>query len=490
MAPEPDLDDLRRYAVARSLFKPTTLPAAIRRLGFVQADPIRAPARAQDLTLRHRVEDYRAGDLERRYERLAIEEDGLVNYGFLPRAHLALMHPREAAQSWDEETRRKVADILAFVRERGTVHPRDVERHFAHGRMTNHWGGTSNASSHLLDGMPYRGLLRVQRRDSGTRVYEAATHPPVADDSTEGRVRRAGALIDPVVRKYAPLPAASLTYLVRLLVGYGAPHLAAPMRAALTAARERLASARIGDTVWFWPADENPRSRRHAIDDRVRLLAPFDPVVWDRRRFELFWGWKYKFEAYTPPSERRFGHYALPLLWRTRVIGWANVSVRDGRVLPVLGYVDAARPDDPAFPVALDEELERMARFLEQRRCVALAHGTVGKERSGCRSRPRIGEVRCIGSSGIDCDRSRRTRRGSHGRAFTDTPADSRLPPSDAVFLPCPNLSCRPQPAEVPRTIRRSSSRSRRMDGRCSVKRAQDRSPCRSSRQEKTPTDR
>ena len=56
-------------------------------LGFVQADPIRAPARAQDLTLRHRVAGYRAGDLERRYPTLAIEEDRFVNYGFLPRAH-------------------------------------------------------------------------------------------------------------------------------------------------------------------------------------------------------------------------------------------------------------------------------------------------------------------------------------------------------------------------------------------------------------------
>src|SRR5262245_48848708 len=71
----PTLADLRRYAVTRTLFAPTTLPAAIRKLGWVQADPIRAPARAQDLTLRHRVADYLAGDLERRYPRLPIEED-------------------------------------------------------------------------------------------------------------------------------------------------------------------------------------------------------------------------------------------------------------------------------------------------------------------------------------------------------------------------------------------------------------------------------
>ena len=96
----PTLDDLRRYALSRSLFKPTTLPQAIARLGFVQADPIRAPARAQDLTLRHRVQGYRAGDLERRYSRLAVEEDFFVNYGFLPRATHALMHPRTPRTAW------------------------------------------------------------------------------------------------------------------------------------------------------------------------------------------------------------------------------------------------------------------------------------------------------------------------------------------------------------------------------------------------------
>jgi len=78
-------EQLRRYAVARSLFPATTLGRAMSKLGFVQADAIRAPARAQDLTLRHRVKGYRAGDLERRYPRLALEEDFFVNFGFLPR---------------------------------------------------------------------------------------------------------------------------------------------------------------------------------------------------------------------------------------------------------------------------------------------------------------------------------------------------------------------------------------------------------------------
>ena len=48
--PKMTLDHLRRYAVARTLFKPTTLGLAIKQLGFLQADPIRAPARAQEIT--------------------------------------------------------------------------------------------------------------------------------------------------------------------------------------------------------------------------------------------------------------------------------------------------------------------------------------------------------------------------------------------------------------------------------------------------------
>ncbi len=362
MPAELNLEDLRRYAVARTLFAPTTLLAAIRRLGFVQADPIRAPARAQDLTLRHRVKDYRAGDLERRYARLAIDEDCFVNYGFLPREHLALLHPRQPRKTWSAETSRKAADVLAFVRERGAVHPREVEQHFAHGRVQNYWGGASNASTQLLDGMHYRGLLRVKRRDSGTRVYEVATHPP-ADDSPAASARRAAALIELVLRKYAPLPAASLTYLARLL-GYGAPHLAQQTQVALRLAREQQASCRIDGTTWYWPADENPRSRRYAIDESVRLLAPFDPVVWDRRRFTLLWGWTYKFEAYTPPARRQFGYYALPLLWRGHVIGWANMSVRDGQHESTFGYVAGAAPKTAAFRNALDEELQGMALFL------------------------------------------------------------------------------------------------------------------------------
>ena len=355
----PTLDELRRYAVARTLFTPTSLPRAIARLGFVQADPIRAPARAQDLTLRHRVADYRAGDLERRYPRLAVEEDFFVNYGFLPRGTRALMHPRTPRTAWPAARRRQAEAVLAFVRERGVVHPREVDAHFAHGKVRNWFGGSSNATTQLLDAMHYRGQLRVARREGGVRLY-AACEPHAAPLARDAAM---DTLFDVAVRKYAPLPQATLGLLASYLCA-GAPQWRDQRGAALQRARTRLASATVDGTAWYWPADENPRSRRHRVDDQVRLLAPFDPIVWDRRRFELLWGWAYRFEAYTPAPKRLRGYYALPLLWRDEVIGWGNLALRGGRLQADIGYVAGQAPQHAGFASALDEELAHMAWFL------------------------------------------------------------------------------------------------------------------------------
>ena len=356
------LDHLRRHAVARSLFKPTTLMRAIGKLGFVQADPIRAPARAQDLTLRHRVIDYRAGDLERRYPRLALEEDFFVNYGVLPRATQASMHPRIARETWTPARWRQAQAVRDFIAERGTVHPREVDAHFAHGKVTNWFGGSSNASTQLLDGMHYRGLLRVARRDGGTRVY-AVREPDAAAPDADEIDRRLDRMLDLLVHKYAPLPEASLRQLMSYL-GRGVPQWHAARAATLARSRARLGGARIDGVDWIWPADESPQSRRWRPDAGVRLLTPFDPVVWDRRRFELLWHWRYRFEAYTPAPKRQLGYYALPLLWGDRVIGWGNVSVVGGALDARFGYVEGTAPRDAAFREGLDAELERMRVFL------------------------------------------------------------------------------------------------------------------------------
>ncbi len=359
------LAELRRYAIARSLFAPTTLARAIATLGFVQADPIRAPARAQDLILRHRVKGYRAGDLEAKYASLKIAEDYFVNYGFLPHAHQALMHPRVATRVWDRTTKKRAAEILAFVEERGTVHPRDVDAHFSHGSVKNYWGGSSSASTRLLEGMHYRGMLRVARREAGIRIYAAVPRDHQRLDLGSS-LERATALMNLIVAIYAPLPFSSLRKLLVLLRSGGAPHLSDASKKALALGRETLSRAQIEGAEWVWPKRENPSrvSRANPIDDRVRFLAPFDPVVWDRTRFELFWNWTYRFEAYTPAPKRKLGYYALPMLWRDQIIGWGTFSVKAGAFESTVGYVKGFAPKDRAFASELDAEMERIRAFL------------------------------------------------------------------------------------------------------------------------------
>jgi uncharacterized protein YcaQ len=355
------VETLRAYALSRSLFAPLPLAKAIAKLGFVQADPIRAPARAQDLILRQRVIDYRAGELEQRYARLAIEEDFYVNYGFMPRALHALMHPRKARRSWTPTMKKRAKAVLAFVSEHGAVHPREVDAYFAHGKVANYWGGVSNVTTQLLDAMHYRGLLRIVRRDGGVRVYgvRSETSAVLSKGEQSARLDR---LIDTIISTYAPLPARSLNALLSRM-RFATPQWTSELKPAIARAKARLAHAQVDANTWYWPAHEQPEPEA-STDDRVRLLAPFDPVVWDRRRFELFFGFPYRFEAYTPVAKRRFGYYALPLLFRSQILGWANLTRDAGTLQSSFGYVAGHAPRARIFKRELEAELDRMRIFL------------------------------------------------------------------------------------------------------------------------------
>ncbi len=353
------LDDLRRFAVTQSLFPPTTLRRAIERLGFVQADPIRAPARAQDLTLRHRVQGYRAGDLERRYATLGVEEDVFVNYGFISPSVEALMHPRSSGVARSAVQRRRAAELLEFVRARGTVHPRDVDAHFAHGTVTNYWGGSSSATTHLLEDMHYRGLLRIARREAGVRIYASTSTVPVLPmpaSATHGSTGWSMSSFEST-RRCRTRPCRALVNRLR----YATPQWRSISSRPFSARDSDLPGRRSAAWTGTGPRTNALRVVRHLAI--VRLLAPFDPVVWDRRRFEMLWGWPYRFEAYTPLKKRTFGYYALPLLWGDRVIGWGNLSVKDGTLRSAFGYV-GDEPGDPAFVRERDAELERVRAFL------------------------------------------------------------------------------------------------------------------------------
>lgn len=346
------LKNLRDQAISTSLFRPGSLRQAVERLGFVQADPIRAPARAQDLILRQRVKNYRAGDLELHYHRLGLEEDRLHIHAFMPKSTRQLLHPRVVKRLSALEKR-----VLEFAATQKRIHPADLEAHFGRKRAANDWGGQSKVTTIALHRLHRFGFLRVVGREKGIRVYEAIPqeHEP----------------LDPVER---------YRQLALVIAGQLGPIRERTLRAALAAVTRRspalkaaratlpaivksgeLAETKVDGVRYLWPA---VRNRRTEPNETVRFLAPFDPVVWDRQRFEHLWGWPYRFEAYVPAAKRQLGYYALPLLWRDDMIGWVNVANRNGTLCVSPGF-KKEKPMELSFSVEFEAEVERLRVFLK-----------------------------------------------------------------------------------------------------------------------------
>ncbi|HLL54839.1 MAG TPA: crosslink repair DNA glycosylase YcaQ family protein, partial [Myxococcaceae bacterium] len=94
-------------------------------------------------------------------------------------------------------------------------------------------------------------------------------------------------------------------------------------------------------------------------DDRMRILGPLDPLLWDRALVKHVFGFEYAWEVYKPAEQRRWGWYVCPLLHRGALVGRLEARVRDG-VLQVdnLWREKGVKLDDGA----LDEALGRHAR--------------------------------------------------------------------------------------------------------------------------------
>ncbi|PNY83108.1 hypothetical protein CVO96_14965 [Deinococcus koreensis] len=331
-------------------------------MGFLQADPIRAPARAQDLTLMARVPGYRAGDLERLYPELDAEEDMIPNYGFVPRAVQALLHPRVVESTRIEREHPELLDeVRALLRERGELHPKELVAALGRRTASNYWGGQSSATTRALDALHYRGEARVTRRSGGVRVYGVAPHLEALRAAPLPEPERLRAAVHLLAALYGPLPEASLGYLTSLS-GFGFPHLRTALRLAFRqAVKEELAGAKVDGLRYVWTLDNDPQGA--PTPRGVRIVNPFDPLVWDRRRFEHLHGWAYRFEAYTPPARRTMGYYALPVFQNERAVGWANLRVEGSELRAEVGFVPGVR-ETATLRKGLDAALGRYRTFL------------------------------------------------------------------------------------------------------------------------------
>lgn len=346
------LSEFRKRVVAGSFPEFSYLPDALEGMHFVQADPIRSPARAQDLILRQRVGGYAAGDLEDTYPDMEVEEGYLFAYGFMT-PHVW----QNLCRRPHRKLKKLERAVLEAVSEKGEVHPRELDAIFGQKSVENYWGGKSRETKRTLESLHHHGYLRVCRRAKGIRVYQTAPEPREETAEPHERYRQL-ALSTAIV--FGPT---TRRFLISELRSHN--HLLSTRGERLAAVDSLVETGELGEVevegvtyLWRktdWLSTDVPR--------RVRILAPFDPLVRDRNRFLHLWGWNYRFEAYVPKAKRERGYYAMPVLWRSEVVGWANAKVENERLKVEFGYV-GKRPTSNAFRLCAEAEVELLARFL------------------------------------------------------------------------------------------------------------------------------
>lgn len=361
--------------------RPATRPALRRvltRLGFVQIDSINTVARAHHLVLHARLDGYEAraltGLLER--ERFLFEhwthDAAAIPTAFYPhwKPRFARDRPRIEQNAWWKKLLGPDAATLASrakerIAREGPLSVAGFEQKAGAGGF---WAWTPEKAA--LEYLWRTGELAVHRRDGFQKVYDLAER-----------------VLPELHACPAPSPAEHLawaaTTAAERLVIFTATELSRYWGAvSLAEARAWCAGAARAGTITavtvasadgsapqaaFALADWEARTAKLPLaPDRIRLLAPFDPIVRDRARCRRRFGFDYTFEAFTPAKKRRHGYYVLPVLEGDRLVGRIDPAHRrDAGQLVVQGlwWEPGVRPTR-ARRRALDEALGRLAGFV------------------------------------------------------------------------------------------------------------------------------
>ena len=321
---EVSLAQARRIAVRSQLLdgSATDVLDTVRRLGFLQIDPIGAVAPPQYLVLWSRLEDFDRAELDR----LLWEERKLVEWRayISPMEDLPLLRARMRRRPMHWRMQQFLKENVAFRRyvlreleRRGPLLSREIETHASRvGKERHEWWGARQMGL-MLEVLASRGEVAVVGRRQGQRLWD------IAD------------------RWYPQTEAIPWRDAERLIEE--------KRFRALGVKLER------GKLVAHSDAQDGP------IPARTTFLSPFDRLIHDRERAETLFDFYYRLEIYVPKAKREYGYYVLPILRGDRLIGRIEpVFDRKERVLRVNGVWW----EPGVKPVPLERPLRSLAKFL------------------------------------------------------------------------------------------------------------------------------
>ena len=319
---EPSIEEARRIAIhaqgldgnARGVLQ------TVRRLGFLQLDPISSVAPPQHLVLWSRLGPFDAAELDR----LLWKSKKLVEWrAFVyPAEDLPLLRARmrralnRNANEWLKENRSFRRYVLRELEQRGPLLSREIEDHAGLTREQHDWWGARKMGL-MLEILAARGEVAVVGRRGKQRVWDLADRWYPETETIPWP--RAEKLI--AEKRFRALG-------VRLVRGRLAAH---------------------------------PDAEDGSVPARTAFLSPFDRLIHDRARTEALWGFHYRLEMYVPAAKREYGYYVLPILHGDRLVGRIEpVFDRREKVLRVKGLW--WEPGEK--PVDVDEPLASLATFL------------------------------------------------------------------------------------------------------------------------------
>jgi uncharacterized protein YcaQ len=309
-------EQARRIAVRAQLLDGSAKSVldTVRRLGFLQMDPIATVARPQELVLFSRLGGFDRATLDRLLwkERKLFEYDAFI----YPIEDLPLQKARMARRrrggklkrdEWVRDFLRTNArfrrHVLRELERNGPLLSRDLEHDLMPSGHGHRWWGDRQVRL-MLEILTMRGEIAVAGRvgkqrlwDLGERVY------PETEKLTWREAERA-----------------------------------------LEARRFRALGVRLERGEWV----AHPDVGDEPVPDRATLLSPFDRLIHDRARAEALWGFRYRLEMYVPQAKREFGYYVLPLLVGDQLVGRAEPRFdRKSGTLELLGaWGDTSRLDE------------------------------------------------------------------------------------------------------------------------------------------------